>query len=129
MIYLKMLILIIFVILFEPMIVNAQAVNNEIKDACTNSATNSSLCADFQANVDPASDPVSKLAKTITDIFAFFAGIIALIYLIFGGFKYVKSAGNAEKAASGRQTIIYALVGIIIIIVAQQLVLFIISKL
>ena len=46
------------------------------------------------------------------------AGLIAVIYLIFGGFKYLTSGGNDKAVTEAKNTIMYAIVGLIIIAAA-----------
>jgi len=45
-------------------------------------------------------------------------GIIAVLYLIFGGVTYITAGGDAEKAGKGRVAITNAIIGIIIIMAA-----------
>lgn len=108
----------------------AQNVSEDIKITCDEVGSNT-LCADYnEGKSSSASDgPIQQIIKTTINLFAFFGGMIAVFYVIYGGFKYVTSSGNAEKASTGRQTIFYALIGLVLIVVAQQLVLFVISKL
>lgn len=47
-----------------------------------------------------------------------FAFIIAVIVLIYGGFRYILSAGNEEGAKTGRTAIFNALIGIVIIVLS-----------
>ena len=49
-----------------------------------------------------------------------FVGIIAVIFLIYGGFQYMTSAGEETEKAT--QTILYAIVGIIVIIFSYAIV-------
>lgn len=111
-------------------VVYAQNVSQDIQNTC-NEVGGNTLCADYNEGKNSSADkgPIQQIIKTIINLFAFFGGAIAVIYVVYGGFKYVTSAGNAEKASSGRQTVFYALIGLVVIIVAQQLVLFILSKL
>lgn len=53
------------------------------------------------------------------------AGIVAVIFIIAGGFKFITSAGEPEAAASGRKTIMFALVGLVIALIAVVIVSFI----
>lgn len=111
-------------------VVSAQNVSQDIENACAKDAS-SPMCAGYTEGKNSATsnNPVQKIVGTVVNLFAFFGGAIAVIYVVYGGFKYVTSAGNAEKASSGRQTIFYALIGLVVIIASQQLVLFVISKL
>ncbi len=45
-------------------------------------------------------------------------GIALLLYLIFGGFKYLTSAGDPKKVESAKTTLTQALIGFIIIFTA-----------
>lgn len=51
-----------------------------------------------------------------------FAGAVAVLFLIIGGFRYVVSAGNAEQVEGAKKTIVYALLGLIVIFIAYVLV-------
>ena len=52
------------------------------------------------------------------------AGSIAMLFFIVGGLIYITSFGNEEKAELGKKTLMYALIGAIIILVAYALVKF-----
>lgn len=65
----------------------------------------------------------------IFDIILFLAGFIAVIIVIWGGFKLLTSTGEPQKIAAGRTTIVNALVGLAIAIIASQIVGFIAGRL
>ncbi len=46
------------------------------------------------------------------------AGLLAVIYLIYGGIMYITAGGDAEKATKGRTAVVNAIIGIIIILLA-----------
>lgn len=50
------------------------------------------------------------------------AGVIAVVYLIYGGIQYTTAGGSPEQATKGKTTIINAIIGIVIIFVAIILV-------
>jgi hypothetical protein len=54
-----------------------------------------------------------------------FAGIIAVGMIFVGAFKFILSQGNPDSAKGARQTIINALIGLVIVIVSTSLVTFI----
>ncbi len=56
-------------------------------------------------------------------------GIIAAVMVFIGGFKYVLSQGEPDKAAGGRQTVMNAVIGLVIVILATRIVSFIGSRL
>jgi hypothetical protein len=48
--------------------------------------------------------------------------------VIFGGFLYVTSAGDAGKVKKAKDTLLYAAVGLVVIVVARVIVIFVINK-
>lgn len=50
------------------------------------------------------------------------AGVIAVVYLVYGGILYITAGGDAEKATKGRTAVINAIIGIIIILLAYVIV-------
>lgn len=57
------------------------------------------------------------------------AGAVALLIVTFAGTKYVLSQGDPQKVAKAKETIIYALVGLVITILAYSIVSFIVTRL
>ncbi len=55
-------------------------------------------------------------------------GLIAVVMLVFGGFKYIISGGDSAKVASAKNTIIYAIIGLIIVILAYAIVNFVVNS-
>ena len=54
----------------------------------------------------------------VVNIFLWIIGLLAIIYLIWGGMMYVTAGGDAEKAGKGRTAITNAIIGIIIVALA-----------
>jgi hypothetical protein len=69
------------------------------------------------------------IVLAIIDILMTLAGVLAVVYVIVGGFKLVTSQAAPDKIANAKQTITYALVGLVIAVVASQIVGFIAGKL
>ena len=86
---------------------------------------NSSACQD---DADDVEGRVNNLITQIINIFSVIVGIIAVIMIIYGGLKYITSGGDSSRVTSARQTLIYALIGLIIVALAQFLVRFVLSK-
>jgi hypothetical protein len=66
---------------------------------------------------------------TITNIMLFIIGAIAVIMLIIGGIRYVVSAGDQTAVTSAKNTILYAIIGIIVAFLAYAAVNFISTQL
>lgn len=64
----------------------------------------------------------------VARILALAVGIASVIMVIIGGLKFVASTGDSAKAKSARDTIIYALVGLFVAILAQSIIVFVLQK-
>ncbi len=65
---------------------------------------------------------VVQLVAKIIDYALYLSGAIAVLFIIIGGYRYLTSAGNEEGAKKGRTTVVNALIGLVIIILAYVIV-------
>ncbi len=63
-----------------------------------------------------------EIVLTIVEYALKFLGLLAVIMIIYGGFLYVTSAGDTTKTDTAKKIIIYAIIGIIVILVSYALV-------
>lgn len=77
----------------------------------------------------PSGPTVDSVITAVINILSWVVGIISVIMIIMGGFKYVTSGGDSSNVQSAKNTIIYALVGIVIVALSQTLVKFVLHKL
>ena len=97
---------------------------------------------DNQAHAEGAADLIQKgadstgqkdsrsagdLAKDFVNIMLFAVGILAVIMIIWGGIRYVLSGGDSGAVSSAKKTILYAVVGLIVAILAYAIVNFVIT--
>jgi type IV secretion system pilin len=61
------------------------------------------------------------------DVFGIVGGL-SLLFLIIGGFRYVLSSGEPQNVATAKATILYAIIGLLIAIVAESIVSLILGK-
>jgi hypothetical protein len=66
--------------------------------------------------------------QTITNVLLFIIGAISVIMLIIGGIRYVVSGGDSSAVTSAKNTILYAIVGIIVALLAYALVNFVLTS-
>lgn len=89
-----------------------QGVNNAAND------TNTAGCG----TAGSGSTDLSSISSKIVSIFSIIVGIIAVIMIIYGGFRYITSGGDSSKVGSAKNSLIYALVGLVIVALAQLIV-------
>ncbi|MDQ5982868.1 MAG: hypothetical protein QG549_866 [Patescibacteria group bacterium] len=80
--------------------------------------------------IDQASDLFgpSGTFNTITNVLLFAVGAISVIMLIIGGIRYVVSGGDSTAVQSAKNTILYAVVGIVICLLAYAVIGFVIGS-
>lgn len=71
---------------------------------------------------------LSSILTTVTNILLFLMGAVSVIMVIIGGFRYVTSQGDQTQMQSAKNTILYAVVGLIVAIAAYAIVSFVINQ-
>jgi cytochrome bd-type quinol oxidase subunit 2 len=68
------------------------------------------------------------LLDNVVNIFSAIVGVIAVIMIIVGGLRYITSGGDSSRVGAAKTTIIYALVGLVVVVLAQLIVHFVINQ-
>ena len=100
-----------------------------IKDSlCTgvNNATGTTGSGCGTAGTSGTTD-LSGIASKVVNIFSIIVGIVAVLMIIYGGFKYITSGGDSGNVSGAKNTLIYAIIGLIIVALAQIIVHFVIN--
>ena len=67
--------------------------------------------------------------KTIINAVIGVVGAVAVIMIIVGGINYATSQGDATKVKKGKDTILYGIIGLVIVIMAYAIVNFVLAAL
>jgi hypothetical protein len=65
---------------------------------------------------------------TISNVMLFLVGAISVIMVVIGGLRYVISGGNTTSVGAAKNTILYAIVGLIISVLAYAIINFVIGS-
>jgi hypothetical protein len=71
---------------------------------------------------------LKTLAKKVVNIFSIIIGAAAVIMILYGGFRYITSGGDSGRVGNAKNTLIYAIIGLVIVALAQVIVRFVISN-
>lgn len=63
-------------------------------------------------------DPTTMVSSAIQWVIGI-AGLISAVFIIFGGISYMTSSGDPHKAQKAKQIIVYALIGLVIVALAE----------
>lgn len=96
----------------------AGAIN--VFDACD--GQDSKVCK--ESKTESINDPV----QSVVGLLLFAIGTISVIMIIVGGIRYVISNGEAARIKSAKDTILYAVIGLIVSLLAYAIVNFVLNQ-
>ena len=69
----------------------------------------------------------SSIVRRAINIMLFGVGVLSVVMLIFGGFRYVISGGKKESVTNAKNTILYAIIGLLVAVFAYAIINFILG--
>jgi uncharacterized membrane protein len=82
----------------------------------------------FANCADKNGQTLNDYAKLIINLLSVIIGFVAVVMIIIGGFRYITSGGSSEKVSGAKNTILYGIIGLIIVALAQVIVQFVLNK-
>ena len=101
---------------------SAALFENSVGEACKG-ATQGGTC-----NEGGPQSTIQRRIKEIIDLLTAVVGIAAVIAIIINGLRFITANGDANSISSARHGVIYALVGLVIVALAQAIVRFVLAK-
>jgi hypothetical protein len=98
-----------------------QGANLQVSD---NPSSGAGSCS---SNGESVTDKVNRILKRVVNFLSALIGVVAVIMIIFGGFRYITSGGSDTSVTSAKNTILYAIIGLVIVALAQLIVRFIVK--
>lgn len=96
-------------------------ITNGICQGLNEAASGSNSTSGCTTGTNPK-DSLKDLASQVVNIFSIVVGVVAVIMIIVGGFKYITSGGESSNVSGAKNTLIYAIVGLVIVAIAQFIV-------
>lgn len=125
----KILVLSSILFLAAPLAAPAVALaQNEIQGGLCHGAQDLEITGGQTTCSEEQTNGLGDLVKKVINIISVLVGVVAVIMIIVGGFRYITSGGSTEKVTAAKNTILYALVGLIIVALAQVIVRFVLTK-
>jgi cytochrome bd-type quinol oxidase subunit 2 len=107
-----------------PVAVSAADIGGNLKCGSNLDATGTGCNSD----VSTGSSGLNNIITDIVNIFSVIVGVVSVIMIIYGGFRYVTSGGDSGNVSSAKNTIIYAVIGLVVVALAQFIVQFVLDK-
>lgn len=91
-----------------------------VQDSCKAAGSNAVCSA--------GSDNLGKMIGNIINILLYLLGAIAVIMIIIGGIKYATANGDPSQVKSAKDTIMYAVIGLVVALMAGGIVNFVVNR-
>lgn len=139
--------LLLFVLLFISLAPFVSVAQSQDCSQLSGEARAQCVCQNFSGQFNIKKDPASgnvggnladempkyctitQLMSRVIQIALAIAGTVAVVFIIIGGFQYLSSAGNDEQAEKGRKTLMNAVIGLVVIILASVIVRIVVNTL
>jgi len=109
----------------------ATAQENVLDDVCA-SNPEATLCKENSTQQTPTDNSIygpNGIITKVVKLLSIALGVVAIIMIIIAGLKYILSSGDPTSVNSAKNTIIYAVIGLVVAIMAQALIIFVLNKL
>ncbi len=80
------------------------------------------------SNGTEAEDKLNELVRKGINLLSVIVGVVAVVMIIVGGLRYVTSGGNDSSVTGAKNTILYAIIGLIVVALAQVIVRFVLNN-
>jgi hypothetical protein len=106
---------------------SASAAANIQNNLCAGANLSTAEC-DATAEGTAASSKVESIIATVINIFSLVVGVVSVIMIIIGGLKYITSGGDSGNVTGAKNTILYAVIGLVVVALAQVIVKFVLGR-
>src|SRR5664279_1272750 len=109
-----------------PALASADSINiaGSLCEGASLSVNSGASCVDTSGGVIKIND----IIHTIVNILSLIVGVVAVIMIIVGGLRYITSGGESSNVSGAKNTIIYAIIGLVVVALAQFIVQFVLNK-
>ncbi len=94
-----------------------------VQDVCKGVALTGGTCQ-TGANQNSVEDTI----QAVINILSLVIGFVSIIMIMIGGFRYITSAGDSNSTTAAKNTILYAVIGLVVVAMAQVIARFVINR-
>jgi hypothetical protein len=85
------------------------------------------ICAQYPnepgcAGTGTGQTQISTNARNILNVLLYFGGAVTIMFIIIGGLKLITSGGEPDKIKSGKQTLLFAIIGLVVVVLARVII-------
>lgn len=106
---------------------------NAAQNASGNTAAKSAVCEGISitggsCDQQPGQPSINSTVTLVINILSFIVGLAAVIVIIIAGLRYITSGGDSSSVSGAKNAIIYAVIGLVIVALAQVIVQFVLNR-
>jgi hypothetical protein len=105
-----------------------QEINNGLCSGANLEFTDNPDSGSCDSSNGNATKKINDILHSVINLLSAIVGVVAVIMIIVGGFRYITSGGNDTSVTSAKNTILYAIIGLIVVALAQIIVRFTLQK-
>lgn len=94
-----------------------------------NKAKDNSVCADANQQKGTSQNPIISIITSAIRVISYIIGVAAIIGILIGSIRLINSSGDASAISDARRAIYFSIIGVVVALMAQLLVVFVLSKL
>ncbi len=114
--------------LAAPVAVRAQDIDNNLKCGAELKFAQGEAGEVCTLDTEDAGAAVDNIVENVINILSLVVGVAAVIMIIVGGLRYITSNGDSGQVGNAKNTILYAVVGLVVVALAQIIVRFIVGR-
>lgn len=93
--------------------------------ACSGAGSGSAACSGNGSDTITGTNGIILKAASLMSIIA---GIAAVLVIMISGFLFITAGGDSNKISTAKNSLIYAIVGLVVIVLARAIVIFVVSR-
>ena len=104
--------------------VHAQSATENIQCGVAGNLSGEGDCG----NLDEGVNTINSTIRTVIRTFQIIVGLISVIMIIVGGLRYITSGGESNSVKGAKNTILYAVIGLVVVAIAEAIVQFVLQR-
>lgn len=125
-IVLSLIIAVSFVSVSTPVMVSAATIADQVCTGVLN--TSGDEATDANSCDEESDNSFGTIITKVINIFSILIGSVSVIMIIIGGFRYIISGGDQNNVTAAKNTIMYAIIGLVVVLFSQVIVRFVLTN-
>lgn len=102
--------------------------NASLPQGTTTGGVSGSNIAECNSSSSANASSLQNLAKKVITWFSILVGAASVFMIIYGGFRYITSGGESGRVGAAKNSLLYAIVGLVIVALAQVIIHFVLNQ-